>query len=60
MKISAEHSKFNAALRQVLQTSKSDLDRMLAEEKIAKQGKPKPGPKPKHPSASGPVSSGKD
>jgi hypothetical protein len=38
---------FDGALRQVLRVSKSDLNEMLAEEKRAKQGKPKPGPKPK-------------
>jgi hypothetical protein len=45
---SVEHARFEQALRRVLRVSKSDLDQMLAEEKIANQGKPKRGPKPKH------------
>jgi hypothetical protein len=44
---------FKSALRSVLQVSKHDLNRMLANEKIAKRGKKKPGPKPRHSSASG-------
>jgi hypothetical protein len=39
---------FQSALRKVLRASKSDLNQMLAEEKKAREGKPKPGPKPKH------------
>jgi hypothetical protein len=39
---------FQSALRKVLRVSKSDLYQMLAEEKKAKQGKPRPGPKSKH------------
>lgn len=48
------YDKFQGALRQVLQVSKADMTRMLAEEKIANQDKPKRGPKPKpsQPSAS--------
>jgi len=46
-------SHFQRALRSVLQVSKRDLNQMLADEKIAKQGKPKRGPKPRHSSASG-------
>jgi hypothetical protein len=38
---------FNGALRKVLSVSKTDLFTMLAEEKKAKQGKLKPGPKPR-------------
>jgi hypothetical protein len=38
---------FDSALRKVLRVSKSDLNKMLAEEKKAREGKPKPGPKPK-------------
>ena len=38
---------FDSALRQVLRVSKSDLNQMLAEEKKARAGKPKPGPKPR-------------
>jgi hypothetical protein len=48
----AEMKRFNDALRSVLQVSKSDLNQMLADEKIANAGKLKPGPKPKT-SASG-------
>jgi len=44
---SAEYIKFENALGRVLKVSKIDLNRMLAEEKIANQGKPKRGPKPK-------------
>jgi hypothetical protein len=36
--------KFNDAMRSIMQVSKDDLNRMLAEEKIANQGKPKRGP----------------
>jgi hypothetical protein len=59
-KPSPEYTRFQSALRSVLQVSKSDLNQMLAEDKIANQGKPKRGPKPKHYSASGRVSSDKD
>jgi hypothetical protein len=38
---------FQSALRKVLRVSKSDLNQMLAEEKKAREGKPKRGPKPK-------------
>jgi hypothetical protein len=59
-KTSPEHARFQNALRSVLQVSKTDLNRMLADEKLANQGKPKRGPKPKHSSASDHVSSDKD
>ncbi len=49
--------RFNDALRNILHVSKSDLNRMLEEERQSKIGKPKPGPKPKT-SASGHVVSG--
>jgi hypothetical protein len=39
---------FQSALRKVLGVSKSDLNEMLTAEKNAHQGKPKPGPKPRH------------
>ena len=39
--------RFNDALRSVVQVSKNDLNKMLAEEKKANEGKPKRGPKPK-------------
>jgi hypothetical protein len=42
-----EYATFQNALRSVLQVSKVDLNRMLAEEKIANAGKPKRGPKPR-------------
>jgi len=54
-----EYTTFQNALRSVLQVSKADLNRMLAEEKAANAGKPKRGPKPKS-SASVPAVSGKD
>jgi hypothetical protein len=38
---------FDTALRKVLRVSKSDLKKMLAEEKRASAGKPKRGPKPR-------------
>lgn len=44
---SAEMNRFNAALRQVLSVSKADLNKMLAEEKASKNGKLRPGPRPK-------------
>ncbi len=52
---STEYERFNSALKQVLQVSKTDLKQMLAEEKLASAGKPKRGPKP-HSSASAPAS----
>jgi hypothetical protein len=42
-----EYTTFQNALRTVLQVSKTDLNRMLAEEKIANAGKTKRGPKPR-------------
>ncbi len=39
--------RFNEGLRRVLSVSKTDLKRILAEEKASKAGKVKPGPKPK-------------
>jgi len=47
MKTSPEMDRFNSALRQILQVPKSELNRMLAEEKKSKLGKTKTGPKPK-------------
>ena len=44
---SPEYTRFDNAMRTILQVSKTDLNRMLAEEKIANAGKPKRGPKPK-------------
>jgi len=59
-KLSPEYARFQNVLRGVLQVSKADLNRMLAEEKAANQGKPKRGPKPKRSSASVHVSSDRD
>lgn len=50
---------FQDALKRVLTVSKTDLNRMLAEEKAANAGKPKRGPKPKS-SVSGHVSDSGD
>ncbi|HYW36738.1 MAG TPA: hypothetical protein VE957_01380 [Terriglobales bacterium] len=44
---------FTSALRRVLRVSKTDLNQMLANEKVANRGKKKPGPKPRRSSASG-------
>ena len=46
-KHSAEYVNFDNAMRTILQVSKTDLTRMLAEEKLANAEKPKRGPKPK-------------
>jgi len=46
-------ARFKSALNRVLRVSKDDLNQMLADEKVAKRGKKKPGPKPRHSSASG-------
>jgi hypothetical protein len=40
-----QYKAFQDALRRVLQVSKSDLTKMLAEEKQTNTGKPKRGPK---------------
>ena len=53
------YDRFASALRRVLQVSKTDLNQMLADEKRAKAGKLKPGPKPKCSSASGHASHAK-
>jgi hypothetical protein len=45
---SPEMTRFNDALRQILQVPKAELNRLLAEEKASKKGKTKPGPKPKN------------
>jgi len=47
MKTDSKYAAFQDALRKVLQVSKHDLNRMIAEEKQANAGKPKRGPKPK-------------
>ncbi len=53
-----EMQRFEGALRSVLSVSKSDMQKMLEDERRSKIGKPKPGPKPKT-SASGHEVSGK-
>jgi len=45
---SPEMLRFNDALRQVMQVSKEDLNKILAQEKTANADKPKRGPKPVH------------
>jgi hypothetical protein len=52
-KTSENYARFSSALSRVLQVSKDDLSRMLADEKRANAGKLKPGPKPKRSLASG-------
>lgn len=47
MKESPEMQRFNSALQQILQVPKTELKRLLAEDKVSKMGKTKPGPKPK-------------
>ena len=42
---SPEMQDFNKALRKVMQVSKSDLNKILAQEKAANADKPKRGPK---------------
>ena len=44
---SPEMERFNTALHEILQVPKKELVRLLAEEKQAKSGKVRPGPKPK-------------
>ncbi|MGC2109893.1 MAG: hypothetical protein WA655_10275 [Candidatus Korobacteraceae bacterium] len=58
-KTADEYTTFQNALRTILQVSKTDLNRMLTEEKAANAGKPKRGPKP-HSSASAHASGDKD
>ena len=55
-KPSAEYTNFENAMRSLLRASKADVNRVLAEEKLANVGKPKRGPKPRS-SASVPASS---
>jgi hypothetical protein len=45
--ISPEMDRFHEGLRKVLSVSKASLNQMLADEKKIKEGKLKPGPKPK-------------
>jgi hypothetical protein len=54
----AEMRRFENALRSVLRVSKTDLNQMLAAEKLANAGKPKRGPKPKTSASDHAVSDG--
>jgi hypothetical protein len=56
---SPEMARFNTMLRQVMQVSKEDLNRLLAEDKITPLVPQKRGRKPKS-SPSSPASSDKD
>jgi len=56
---SLEMTRFNDALRQVMQVSKPQLNALLKDEKAIESVRQRKGPKPK-PSASGRVSRGKD
>lgn len=47
MKTNPEYEKFDNAMRQAFQMSKTELQRRLDAEKLANSGKPKRGPKPK-------------
>jgi hypothetical protein len=58
-KPSAEYTNFENAMRTILRASKSDVHRVLAEEKAERATMPKRGPKPKI-SASGHASGDKD
>jgi hypothetical protein len=60
MKMTREHAKFNAALRQVLSVSKEELLRREKQYQAERVDKPKPGPKPKHSSVSDHVSNDRD
>jgi hypothetical protein len=50
-------ARFNDALRQIMNVSKSELNRRLEADRRENEGRPKRGPKPK---SSGHVSSDKD
>lgn len=54
-----EYRAFQSVLRHTLSFTKPQIRQMLEDEKKAKAGKPKPGPKPKH-AVSDRVSSDKD
>jgi hypothetical protein len=59
-KTSPEYARFTSALRRVLRVSKIELQEREKQYQAERAGKPKRGPKPKHPSASGHASSGED
>jgi len=44
---SAEFKNFDSAMRQILTVSKTELQRREVEYKASREGKPKPGPKPR-------------
>jgi hypothetical protein len=46
-KPSAEYMNFENAMRVLVQVPKAEVNRVMAEEKLANAGKPKRGPKPK-------------
>jgi len=46
-KPSAEYTNFENAMRVLVRVPKAEVNRLLAEEKLANAGKPKRGPKPK-------------
>ena len=47
-KATDEYKAFQSVLRHSLSFTKPEIQQMLADEKKAKEGRPKPGPKPKH------------
>jgi len=55
---STEQQRFDGALKSILQVSKADMQKMLADERKGHEGQPKRGPKPKT-SVSGHAVSGK-
>jgi hypothetical protein len=59
MKSTPEMTRFNDALRQVMQVSKPQLNALLKDENAIESVRQRKGPKPK-PSASGRASRGKD
>ena len=46
-KSNPEYENFDNAMRRVLTVSKVELERRLEADRLAKQGRPKRGPKPK-------------
>jgi hypothetical protein len=44
---SPEQQRFDGALKSILQVSKTDMQKMLEDERKAHEGQPKRGPKPK-------------
>ena len=56
---SPEQRRFEGVLKSILQVSKHDMQKMLEDDRMEREGMPKRGPKPKT-SASGHVASDKD